>query len=138
VRACNEDEVKVGQEAPKPVGLTPRSTYQIIQYLGQVLRYQQEKAEIEGNRCLTLDPEKDLRRCDTGEVLFQVNAPVGTPVVGTRYADNWYALYDRRCNRNAQQPCDHSLQVLAILELLLNYNKAAKDIISTPRVQLVP
>lgn len=138
VEACNKDEVKIGQETPKPAGFTPRSTYQIIQYLGQVLRYQQEKAEIEGNRCLTLNPEKDQRRCDTGNVLFQVNAPVGTPVVATRYADDWYALYDRKCNRNTQQPCDYSLQVLAILELLLNYNKAAKDIISTPRVQLVP
>lgn len=37
-----------------------------------------------------------------------------------------------------EAPCDFSLQVLAILQLLLNVNKAAKDIIAIPRVQVVP
>jgi hypothetical protein len=78
------------------------------------------------------------RRCDTGAVLFQVNAPVGTPVVTTRYGDAVYAIHDRNCNRLFDQPCDYSLQVLAILELLLNANKVASDIPSTPRVQFVP
>ena len=78
------------------------------------------------------------RDCDTGEVLFQVNAPVGTPVIATRYGNATYALYDRGCNKDLQEACDYSIQSLAILELLINENKAAKDIIATPRVQFVP
>jgi len=134
--ACNQTEVKVYHPIITSAGLTVRSTYEILQFLGQVLRFQEEKGN---NRCLTLtgDTEEE-RHCDTGEVLFQVNAPVGTPIVGTKYDNRWYAVYDRPCNRIRVEACDYSLQVLAILELLLNANKAAKDIISTPRVQVVP
>jgi hypothetical protein len=59
-------------------------------------------------------------------------------VVTTGYDGKSYALSDRGCRTDYEQPCDNSLQVLAILELLLNANKAAKDIIATPRVQVVP
>ncbi len=131
---CNKSEVIVTHPTKTGVALTIRSTYEMIQFLGQVLRFQEET--VEPNRCVTMD--KDDRRCDTGAVLFQVNAPTGTPVVATRYGDRTYALSDRSCNRLFDQPCDYSLQVLAIVELLLNANKAAKDIIATPRVQVVP
>jgi hypothetical protein len=67
-----------------------------------------------------------------------VNAPAGRPVVATNYGGRPYTLSDRGCRTDFEQPCDNSLQVLAILELLLNANKAAKDIIATPRVQVVP
>ena len=130
--ACNQDEVKVFHEREKSSGLSIRSTYEILQFLGQVLRFQEEHGE---NRCLVLNEED--RHCDTGEVLFQVNAAAGTPVVRTFYNGNTYALYDRSCTRIKEQPCDYSLQVLAIVELLLNANKAASDIPSTPRVQVV-
>ena len=135
--ACSQKEVIIFEPPTKrAIGLLLRSTYDIIQFLGQVLRFQQEKL-IEGkDRCLTLRPEG--RSCEDGEVLFQVNAPVGTPVISTLYSGKWYALYDRNCERNRQQPCDYSIQVLAILELLINENRSAKDILSTPRVQVVP
>ncbi len=130
--ACSRREVIMPQKK-RDIGLVLRSTYDIVQFLGQVLRFQQEEGD---NRCLTLD--KDERHCDKGEVLFQVNATVGTPVIGTRYADAWYAIYDRGCNKKWQQACDYSIQVLAMLELLINENRSAKDIIATPRVQAVP
>jgi hypothetical protein len=130
-RPCYSNEIIVPQVETMN-GLYVRSAYEILQYLGQVLRFQEEKGE---DRCITLSP--DDRSCHTGEVLFQVNAPVGTPVVGTRYGGGWYALRDRHCNKNQQEHCDYSLQVLAILEVLLNANKAAKDIITIPRVQVV-
>jgi hypothetical protein len=133
--ACNKGEVRVAREAKAAVALPIRSTYELLQYLGQILRFQEEKS---GNRCLALDEIPDQRRCDTGEVLFQVNAPAGTPVVATRYAGEWYSLNQRSCNKLFQNSCDYSLQVLAILELLINANKIAKDIPSTPRVQVVP
>jgi hypothetical protein len=131
---CNQSQIKIFRPHKPNAGLSVRSTYEMLQFLGQVLRFQEETT-VQG-RCLTLD-EHD-RRCDTGAVLFQVNAPVGTPVVTTRYGDAVYAIHDRNCNRLFDQPCDYSLQVLAILELLLNANKVASDIPSTPRVQFVP
>jgi hypothetical protein len=134
--ACTQNQI-IDRKPPtqRNVGLSLRSTYDIIQFLGQVLRFQQEHGE---NRCLTLDRSRVKRKCDTDEVLFQVNASVGTPVVATKYGDAWYAIYDRSCDKIHRQPCDYSVQVLAILELLINENKLAKDIIATPRVQLVP
>ena len=133
---CNEDEVKVLNPSKSlKAGLSIRSSYEILQYLGQVLRFQEEAGP---NRCLTLDPNRTARSCDQGEVIFQVNSPVGTPVVATRYGDSWYAVNGRSCNKLDGERCDYSLQVLAILELLLNENKAAKDILFTPRVQVVP
>ena len=83
----------------------------------------------------------------SGEVLFQVDAPVGTPVISTVYDGRSYALSDRNCEKIYQQPhyhqwegqplCDYSVQVLAILELLINENRAAKDIVATPSVRAV-
>jgi hypothetical protein len=133
-QACNKDEVVVSRSSDV-FGFPLRSAYQIIQFLGQILRFQEE---LGGNRCITLGEDPDKRRCDIGEVLFQVNAPVGTPVVVTRHGGNSYAVYDRPCNRLYAGPCDYSLQVLAILELLLNSNKASSDILSTARVSVVP
>jgi hypothetical protein len=135
-RVCTQSEVIVyDPPTRKNAGLTLRSAYDVIEFLGQVLRFQQEKGN---NRCLTLSGKtEEERKCDTGAVLFQVNAPVGTPMIGTRYGDEWYALYDRHCNKIINDSCDYSLQVLAILELLLNENRQAKDIIATPRVQVV-
>jgi hypothetical protein len=131
--ACTQSEVIVSHPSRATSSLWVRSTYDMLEFLGQVLRFQEEKGN---NRCLTLDTAD--RRCDTGEVLFQVNAPAGRPVVATSYGGGSYALFDRGCRSNFEEPCDNSLQVLAILELLLNANKAAKDIIATPRVQVVP
>jgi hypothetical protein len=133
--ACTHGEI-IEPIVKKPVGLALRSTYDIIQFLGQVLKFQEEANPGE---CLVLDNvREDHRRCDSGNVLFQVNAPNGTPVIGTRYGDGWYALSDRHCRRRWNEACDYSTQVLAILEMLINENKQAKDIISTPRVQVVP
>jgi hypothetical protein len=94
-QVCNKSEVVVPEEKWRQAGvLSLRSAYQIIQFLGQVLRFQEEKRI---NRCLTLDGKN--RDCDTGEVLFQVNNPVGTPVVATRYGNEWYAINDRHCSK---------------------------------------
>jgi hypothetical protein len=132
--ACTDAQVIMSDSPATRRPLLPlRSAYDIIQYLGQVLRFQQEYPK--PNECLTLDQHK--RGCDTGEVLFQVNAPVGRPVIGTRYGDSWFALSDRDCNKKQQEACDYSVQVLAVLELLLNENKKAQDLVATPRVLVV-
>jgi hypothetical protein len=131
--SCTRSEVVALHPTRATYSLWVRSTYDMLEFLGQLLRFQEEKGS---NHCLTLDSAD--RHCDSGEVLFQVNAPVGRPVVATSYGGRSYTLSDRGCRSNFEEPCDYSLQVLAILELLLNANKAAKDIIATPRVQVVP
>jgi hypothetical protein len=133
-QVCSSDEAVLPPGARTGLDLPLRSTYQIIQFLGQILRYQEEH---EGNRCITLSGRLDGRRCDTGEVFFQVNAPVGTPVVVTRHGPYRYAIHERSCVRIHGEWCDYSLQVLAIVELLLNANKSAGDILTTPRVSVV-
>lgn len=138
ISACRNSWVIVHDSPSQANAFSIRSSYEIMEFLGQVLRFQQEKR---ANRCLTLSVELDrpeTRTCDGGEVLFQVNGAVGVPVVSTRYADAWYTINNRSCDKESNTPCDYSLQVLAILELLINANKAAKDIPSTPRVQVVP
>jgi hypothetical protein len=65
-----------------------------------------------------------------------VNAPNGAPVVTTTYEGSLFGLNYRPCNKSFEQPCDYSVQVLAILEMLFNANKSAKDILYTPRVQI--
>jgi hypothetical protein len=135
---CRNNEVVVQDRPSQTDTYSIRSSYEILQFLGQVLRFQQEKRV---NRCLTLSVERnrpETRTCDRGEVLFQVNSPRGPSIVGTRYDGAWYTVNYRSCNKEHNEPCDYSLQVLAILELLLNANKAARDIPSTPRVQVVP
>ena len=131
---CTRGEIVVppGTRSGKMTSLSLRSTYDIMKYLGQILRFQEEKGN---NRCITLHPQN--RFCDTGEVLFQVNAATGRPVVWTNYAGDTYSISARGCNLNRLERCDYSLQVLSLVELLLNANKAAKDILSTPRVQVV-
>ena len=136
--ACRQKEVVVFEPPTKrSIGLTLRSTYDIIQFLGQILRFQQEKRREGYDRCVTLGSHD--RSCSAGEVLFQVDAPVGAPVISARYDGRSYALYDRGCDKHRpdRDKCDYSIQVLAILELLINENRSAKDILATPRVQVV-
>lgn len=132
-RACNDNEVIV-ESANSQAGnsLYVRSVYEVIKYLGQVLKFQDLKSDREPNRCLTLDQSDRL--CG-GDVLFQVNGPVGDPVVSVAYGGTVSSVARSPCR--SQGPCDHSLETLALLTLLLNANKAAKDIPSTPAVQLI-
>lgn len=138
-RICDNKEVILPYDRPTQANtFSIRSAYEIIQFLGQVLRFQEEKRV---NRCLTLSADQahpEQRQCDLGEVLFQVNAPVGEPVVTTKYDDGLYSVNYRSCIKEHEQICDYSLQVLAILELLINTNKSATDLIATPAVRAVP
>lgn len=138
-RACNNNEVIIPYDKPTQKNtFSIRSPYQIIQFLGQVLRFQEEKR---ANRCLTLSANREhpeQRQCDIGDVLFQVNSPVGEPVVTTRYDNALYSVNYRNCIKEHEEHCDYSLQVMAILELLINANKSATDIVATPSVRTVP
>lgn len=131
---CTKDEIVV-PETPSPSLQRPkfeiRSVYQMIQYLGQILAYQDYFAD--SNSCILLPG--NYGSCETGGVLFQVNSSRGTPVISTPYGGRHYFVVDGSCQRAS--PCDHSTQVLDILAVLLNTNKVAKDIPNPAVVQVV-
>lgn len=114
-----------------PKSLITRSTYEIIEYLGQVLTYQELKAY--ENRCIQLGAAFGHRGCDEGDVLFQVNPARGAPLVTAGYRGYPYTIGVGPCDENY---CDHSAEVLKIVNLLINYNKAAANFL-VPTVRTV-
>jgi hypothetical protein len=132
---CASSEVILGSARPpdRPPRLTVRSAYQIIEYLGQILRYQEARAS--ENRCVKLRADFDHRRCDEGDVLFQVNAAKGSPLLTTIYRGSPYSLSIGPCTHGDY--CDHSAEVLKILNLLINVNKSASDIPQVPLVRTI-
>jgi hypothetical protein len=136
---CNRSEVVLDQAlipTEYPV-FRMRSVFGIFEYLGMILRFQ-ERWRSEGY-CITLNPpvgNDPAGRCSQ-DVLFQVNPLGETPRVVARYGDADYALSSyAECLPN--QPCDHSVQVLSVLGLLLNLNKNLQNVPSTPTVRTIP
>jgi hypothetical protein len=125
---CTRDRV-YARAKNASAGLTIRSPYQIIEYLGQILNYQEQRAD--ENRCIQLGSAWEHRRCDEGDVLFQVNPARGSPLVTTSYRGSPYSIGVGRCELDY---CDHSAEVMKIVNLLINYNKSAAII---PQVQTV-
>jgi hypothetical protein len=133
--ACSSDPVVLPDDStrsPPHQQLTIRSAYQIIQFLGQILNLQ--AADARDDRCLVVRADS-ARSCLSGDVLFQVNSPRGPAVVSTEFRGDRYTIVDGGCQQTF--PCDHSTQVLAILTLLINWNKDAKDIPSPAIVSLI-
>jgi hypothetical protein len=130
---CTKSRVRVpvgAVRSEKPSNaLAVRSVYQIIEYLGQILNFQEKTAH--NNRCVTLGAAAD-RTCDGSNVLFQVNPVRGSPLVTTRYRGSFYTLAIGPCDTY----CDHSAEVLKILNLLINANKSAADIPQVPLVHV--
>jgi hypothetical protein len=139
--ACTCPRVKIGVSGmcaqPQPpalsTALTVRSVYQIIEYLGQVLNFQEKEAA--KNRCVKLGGDPAHRSCDDTDVLFQVNAEKGAPLVSTVYRGSRYTVGVGPCNSNTY--CDHSAEVLKIVNLLINVNKSAADIPAVQQVRVI-
>jgi hypothetical protein len=117
-------------------GVTIRSTYQIIEYLGQILKFQENSEH--KNRCIQLgDEPPDHRTCAEGDILFQVNPAGEAPLVTTVYQGTPYAIGVGSCSPEHQDYCDHSSEVLKIVNLLININKSAANIPQVPIVRVV-
>jgi hypothetical protein len=133
------------------IGVTPgtyalelRSTLAVIGHVGQILAFQEAETEKHPKlpeRCLTLQfiPYDALHETCSGAVLIHllktaaVEAP---PDVSVLYrGDRWSLPAPHSCQDQAH--CDHSQETMSIISLLLNRNKSAKDIPSTPAVQVV-
>ncbi len=117
--------------------LTIRSTLEVIQYLGRILTFQaQESARLGRPRCVTLYFESADPGCG-GDIMFNLthdsfNTPFGLDYNG----DYWAVPPSRQCIGTTN--CDHTLETMAMVSLLLNQNKSAKDIPSTPAFEAVP
>jgi hypothetical protein len=139
--ACSCARVKIGSigncsELSYPSisnAFTVRSVYQIIEYLGQILNFQEKEAP--KDRCIKLGGDPNHRSCDDTDVLFQVNAKRGAPLVSTLYQGSRYTVAVGSCETDVY--CDHSAEVLKIVNLLINVNKSATDIPAVPTVRII-
>jgi hypothetical protein len=150
----NDPSADVGKtQAQSTIGKDPdtivfklRSTLEVIQYVGQVLALQQEETQLNPSRperCITLEYEDykgGIRHtCDYG-VLFHLQNTSGSisgPFSSVDFnGQTWSLPAPRVCT--SPTDCDHTLQTISVISLLLNQNKSSKDIARTQAVQVVP
>jgi hypothetical protein len=116
-------------------GLIVRSTYEVIEYLGQILSFQEEKRAEGKDQCITLSGRPQPYRTCEDDVLFQVNPMRGTKLVSTVYNGMRYTINSDGCYDPLV--CDHSAEVLKIVNMLINYNKSAASIPQIPTVRTI-
>ncbi len=133
--------------SPGTFVLKLRSTLEVIQYLGQILAFQQE------HHCVTVEYEKlpaeagmeQGANCNStanqsfGTLFRLVHSGewFGDSSVGVAYAgQKWFVPPLPECAQTLH--CDHTRQTLAMVSLLLDQNKSVEDFPRTPAVQTVP
>ena len=140
------------------VRLHIRSVGEIFQFLGDLVQYQEEVRhylESEPLPKLTLNTPVTFGYCpdDPGagcnDIFFRLDGDPGNARFMLTYRDREYSVANmnsvsggpRRDGSggmdNAQQK-DHTLEILAVLQQLVNLNKSATDIRATPAVQVLP
>ncbi len=159
-RACIADSTASDADQPDPgqpdslpqetghlvlVGKSPdtfvirlRSTLEIIQYAGQTLAFQDAETKANGiERCLTLTYQPpDRPSCNEGMVFHLTRSPLPLETSIQYGPDFWSLPPPRTCTD--PKTCDHTLETMAMISLLLNQNKSAKEISTTPAVQALP
>ncbi|QIE29852.1 hypothetical protein SBC1_76110 (plasmid) [Caballeronia sp. SBC1] len=123
-----------------------RSTLEVIEYVGQILALQQEETEANlqlPERCVTLEYEdyKNGKKmtCNYG-VLFHLQRSsdgFSSPLTTVSYNGVSWSLPAPKVCRSPTL-CDHTLETISVISLLLNQNKSSKDIAKTQAVQVVP
>jgi hypothetical protein len=120
-------------------GFTVRSTLGIFTFLGQVLGGEERRSEKAGTDiCITLDDRGSRYDCASGQVLFHLTHDRAHARFGVEYGGDFWGVPDVKPCLDPNEVCDHTLETLSMVSLLLNLNKSARDIPSTPAVQLVP
>jgi hypothetical protein len=138
----------VGGRPCGPYVFKLRSTLEVIQYVGQVLAFQARETQQHPDRperCITLEwsqkPGGGTPGCDAG-VLFhleQAGQDFSSQRISVAYnGERWVLPAPRICTLADQAQCDHTLETISIISLLLNQNKSADDKYKTPAVQAVP
>jgi hypothetical protein len=137
--AKDDLKIEVGHD-PDTFVVTLRSTLGVINYIGQILAFQDLETSSNPNgleRCVTLEYERlDGPTCNGGTLfhLLRDTAPVAESV---EYGGKFWSLPDPAVCI-AGQPCDHTLEAMSMVSLLLNQNKSSKDISKTPAFEAVP
>jgi hypothetical protein len=118
-----------------------RSTLGIFAFLGQVLGSQERRSAMRGKDiCIRLDGQAGNEpdpECARGQVLFHLTQDRGTARFGVDYQGEFWGVPNVPPCTSSTDHCDHTLETLSMLSLLLNLSKAAREIPSTPAVQLV-
>jgi hypothetical protein len=118
------------------LSLTPRSAAGLVRFIGDLLYYQDHaKADCWHNVPVTLsyvghcNAPEDLQK--EGGWIFRLNGKNGPPRFSLEYRGHSYTIAqdDRR---------DHSLEVLAIVNQVINLNKSAPSLATTPTVRVIP
>lgn len=122
-----------------------RSVGEMIRFLGDLVYYQEKLAipDDSHNIPLTLGWNKSLHpegakstgtsACPLGDggCLFKISEDTDNGRVNVHYRGHSYSIAEH-------QPNDHSLEILAIVNQLVNLNHSAADLRTTPTVQIVP
>jgi hypothetical protein len=136
---CIRDKIYIsltGADNPYPV-FRVRSVYSMIQYIGEILRWQDKN---EGKCIFAALPQTSPGDC-VGDVLFRINGPnENHRVEVVHHGKRFYIGETRDCDSLDlnQTSCDYSLDVLSVIQVLLNLNKTAHDIPQTPTVRNIP
>jgi hypothetical protein len=151
-RRSYDEDAGASSAAPMvTIGVTPgtyalelRSTLGVIRHVGQILAFQEAETARHPKlpeRCITLQfiPYDASHETCNGSVLIRLlkTAVIDMPsdVSVLYHGDRWSLPAPHNCQD--QEHCDHSQETMSIISLLLNRNKSAKDIPSTPAVQVV-
>jgi len=117
-----------------------RSPGEMFQFLGDLVYYQESLAEqplADHNNPLTLgycekNPNPGPAKCEVGGALFDLPpAARGGGRFAVNYRGKTYEVPENSVD-------DHTLQIIAILNQMVNLNKSATDIKVTPFVQTLP
>jgi hypothetical protein len=123
---CRRTWAELQQSSVEGGGYVLRSVDGIIRYLGRVQQAVDADPADDGARKGVTWTENGMR-----QTLFQLHAQPGEDRIAVTYRGKRY--YVRQGD-----PGDHTLEVLALLNQLINANKNANEIPSTKAVQIVP
>ncbi len=125
------------QNEPLP-DFTVRSTLGIFSFLGQVLGGEERRSEKAAmDICITLDDRGSRHDCTSGQVLFHLTHDRMRARFGVDYGGEFWGVPNSTPCLDFTEACDHTLETLSMVSLLLNLSKSAHDIPSTPTVQLI-
>lgn len=125
--------------------LVPRSTAEMVRFLGDLLYYQDHSAirDAHHNIPVTLGFDRDCANAGPGAAdgteclrkqggwLFRTNGNNGEPRFALRYRNVRYTIAEN-------DPNDHSLEVFAVVNQLVNLNKSASSFQTTPTIRVIP
>jgi hypothetical protein len=117
---------------------TKRSTLGIFGFLGQVPGSRQRRSAAAGTEvCITLDGRGAHPDRANGQVLFHLTHDPAQARFGVEDGGEYWGVPNVPPCLSSMDHSDHTLETLSMGSLVLNLNKLAREIPSTPAAQLV-